>query len=88
MFMLMGCLMQTNPEKDRFGGGDIMSFAYYFRSITKLFPTAEVLYKLFIQPLACDGKAHVHWEPQEEGMMSTSASFPSIRNQGYRTSRR
>jgi hypothetical protein len=23
------------------------------------------------------------WEPQEEGMMSTSASFPSVRNQGF-----
>ena len=22
------------------------------------------------------------WEPQEEGMMSTAASFPSVRNQG------
>ena len=31
---------------------------------------------------ACDGKAHVRWEPQEEGMMSTAASFPSVRNQG------
>lgn len=25
--------------------------------------------------------------PQEEGMMSVAASFPSVRNQGYRTSR-
>ena len=24
---------------------------------------------------ACDGKAHVRWEPQEEGMMRTAASF-------------
>ena len=38
--------------------------------------------------IACDGKAHVRWEPQEEGMMSTAASFPTVRNQGYRTSRR
>ena len=30
---------------------------------------------------------HVRWEPQEEGMMRTAASFPSGRNQGYRTSR-
>jgi hypothetical protein len=22
------------------------------------------------------------WEPQEEGMMSTTANFPSVRNQG------
>jgi hypothetical protein len=22
------------------------------------------------------------WEPQEEGMMSTTGSFPSVRNQG------
>ena len=22
------------------------------------------------------------WEPQEEGMMSTAVSFPSVRNQG------
>jgi hypothetical protein len=22
------------------------------------------------------------WEPQEEGMMSTAANFPSVRNQG------
>jgi hypothetical protein len=22
------------------------------------------------------------WEPQEEGMMSTAGSFPSVRNQG------
>ena len=32
--------------------------------------------------------AHVRWEPQEEGVMRTAASFPSERNQGYRTSRR
>ena len=25
---------------------------------------------------------HVRWEPQEEGMMRTVASFPSERNQG------
>src|SRR5215213_8551101 len=31
--------------------------------------------------------AHVRWEPQEEGVMRTAASFPSERNQGYRTSR-
>ena len=30
---------------------------------------------------------HVRWEPQEEGVMRTAASFPSERNQGYRTSR-
>ena len=24
----------------------------------------------------------IRWEPQEEGMMSTAASFPSVRNQG------
>jgi hypothetical protein len=36
---------------------------------------------------ACDGKAHIRWEPQEEGVMRTAASFPSERNQGYRTSR-
>jgi hypothetical protein len=36
---------------------------------------------------ACDGKAHVRWEPQEEGVMRTAASFPSVRNRGYRTSR-
>ena len=24
----------------------------------------------------------VRWEPQEEGVMSTMASFPSVRNQG------
>ncbi len=30
----------------------------------------------------------VRWEPQEEGVMRTAASFPSERNQGYRTSRR
>src|SRR5215218_5411294 len=30
---------------------------------------------------------HVRWEPQEEGMMRTAASFPSERNQGYRISR-
>jgi len=27
-------------------------------------------------------KLHVRWEPQEEGMMSAAASFPSVRNQG------
>ena len=27
-------------------------------------------------------EAHVRWEPQEEGVMRTSASFPSVRNQG------
>ena len=27
-------------------------------------------------------KSHVRWEPQEEGMMSAAASFPSVRNQG------
>ena len=32
--------------------------------------------------VACDGKAHVRWEPQEEGVMRTAASFPSVRNQG------
>ena len=26
-------------------------------------------------------------EPQEEGMMSTAATFPSVRNQGYQSSR-
>ncbi|KAK1613361.1 hypothetical protein QYE76_037034 [Lolium multiflorum] len=26
--------------------------------------------------------AHVRWEPQEEGVMRTVASFPSVRNQG------
>ena len=31
--------------------------------------------------------AHVRWKPQEEGGMRTAASFPSERNQGYRTSR-
>ena len=31
-------------------------------------------------------EAHVCWEPQEEGVMRTAASFPSVRNQGYRTS--
>ena len=31
--------------------------------------------------------AHVRWEPQEEGVMRTAASFPSERNRGYRTSR-
>ena len=24
----------------------------------------------------------IRWEPQEEGMMSTATSFPSVRNQG------
>ena len=32
-------------------------------------------------------EAHVRWEPQEKGVMRTTASFPSVRNQGYRTSR-
>ncbi|KAK1618229.1 hypothetical protein QYE76_023746 [Lolium multiflorum] len=35
-----------------------------------------------VEAAPCDGKAHVRWEPQEEGIMSTSASFPSVRNQG------
>jgi hypothetical protein len=26
--------------------------------------------------------ARVRWEPQEEGVMRTAASFPSVRNQG------
>jgi hypothetical protein len=43
--------MQTIPGKDHFGRGDVMNFADYFRSITKLFPAPEILYKLFIQPL-------------------------------------
>ncbi|KAK1652951.1 hypothetical protein QYE76_070756 [Lolium multiflorum] len=30
--------------------------------------------------MACN--SHVRWEPQEEGMMRTAASFPSERNQG------
>ena len=30
--------------------------------------------------MACN--SHVRWEPQEEGMMRTVASFPSERNQG------
>jgi hypothetical protein len=28
------------------------------------------------------------WEPQEEGMMSTAANFPSVRNQGLIVSRK
>jgi hypothetical protein len=28
-------------------------------------------------------EAHVRWEPQEEGVMRTTASFPSVRNQGF-----
>ena len=28
--------------------------------------------------------ARVRWEPQEEGVMRTAASFPSERNQGLR----
>jgi hypothetical protein len=47
-------------------------------------------------PLPCDSsqqvladtrEAHVRWEPKEEGVMRTAVSFPSVRNQGYRTSR-
>ena len=31
----------------------------------------------------CDARViAIHWEPQEEGMRSTAASFPSVRNQG------
>jgi hypothetical protein len=29
-----------------------------------------------------DGFSPSSWEPQEEGMMSTVANFPSVRNQG------
>jgi hypothetical protein len=29
-----------------------------------------------------DGFSPSSWEPQEEGMMSTTANFPSVRNQG------
>jgi hypothetical protein len=29
-----------------------------------------------------DGFSPSSWEPQEEGMMSTEANFPSVRNQG------
>jgi hypothetical protein len=29
-----------------------------------------------------DGFSPSSWEPQEEGMMSTAANFPSVRNQG------
>jgi hypothetical protein len=29
-----------------------------------------------------DGFLPSSWEPQEEGMMSTAANFPSVRNQG------
>jgi hypothetical protein len=29
------------------------------------------------------GEWPARWEPQEEGMMSIAASFPSVRNQGY-----
>ncbi|KAK1601099.1 hypothetical protein QYE76_018951 [Lolium multiflorum] len=35
---------------------------------------------LFWAMMACN--SHVRWEPQEEGMMRTAASFPSERNQG------
>jgi hypothetical protein len=28
------------------------------------------------------GEWPARWEPQEEGMMSVAASFPSVRNQG------
>jgi hypothetical protein len=29
-----------------------------------------------------DGFSPSSWEPQEEGMMSTTTNFPSVRNQG------
>jgi hypothetical protein len=29
-----------------------------------------------------DGFSPSSWEPQEKGMMSTAANFPSVRNQG------
>jgi hypothetical protein len=29
-----------------------------------------------------DGFSPSSWEPQEQGMMSTAANFPSVRNQG------
>src|SRR3954452_9196985 len=39
-----------------------------------------------------DGAQHcrgtLRWKPQEQGAKITSTSFPSVRNRGYRTSRR
>jgi hypothetical protein len=35
-----------------------------------------------------DGFSPSSWEPQEEGMMSTTAKFPSVRNQGLIISRK
>jgi hypothetical protein len=35
-----------------------------------------------------DGFSPSSWEPQEEGMMSTVANFPSVRNQGLIVSRK
>jgi hypothetical protein len=35
-----------------------------------------------------DGFLPSSWEPQEEGMMSTTANFPSVRNQGLIVSRK
>ena len=51
------------------------------------------LQRVFISPATAPEKclmtreAHVRWEPQEEGVMRTATCFPSVRNQGYQTSR-
>jgi hypothetical protein len=37
---------------------------------------------LFVMRHSVDGFSPSSWEPQEEGMMSTTANFPSVRNQG------
>jgi hypothetical protein len=40
-----------------------------------------LLYRLLMRH-SVDDFSPSSWEPQEEGMMSTTANFPSVRNQG------
>jgi hypothetical protein len=44
--------------------------------------------KLCLMRHGVDGFSPSSWEPQEEGMMSTAANFPSVRNQGLFVSRK
>jgi DNA mismatch repair protein MutH len=52
-------------------------------------PLAEVFFfpvngarKIVLMQRGVDSFSPSSWKPQEEGMMSTAASFPSVRNQG------
>jgi hypothetical protein len=43
---------------------------------------ATLFFKCHLMRHGFDDFSPSSWEPQEEGMMSTAANFPSVRNQG------